>query len=202
MSKSTTTTFDKGKASRIAQAVADCADKGGQVRTMRERLLAEFKGMPRRALDDAQTAMVKDALHANISARTTVAPKSVGPMVSTAAKIAKWVPCMLGMETATFTTVADSYAALAKFATAVKDAEGDTDAAQAALKAKAKRKDYPKAAASHIRALLGMKDGKFLTPECKALLVAFSDAVKLPVGELADEARSVPKAKKAFATVT
>lgn len=194
-------TFDKSKASRIAVAVADCADKGGQVQHMRDRLIAEFKGFGRKPLDDDQTAMVKDALTANISARKTVAETSVGPMVSTAAKIAKWMPCILGMEASKFSEVADSYAALAKFSTAVKDAEGDCTAALAAVSAKAKRKDYPKAAASHIRALLGMRDGKFLTAEAKALLVAFSDAVKLPVGELADEARSVPKARKAFATI-
>jgi hypothetical protein len=201
MSKSTTIKFDKSKASRIAQAIADCADKRALVFTMRERLLGEFKGIARKPLGEAEAAMVKDALHANISARKTVSEKSVGPMVSTASKIATYMPCMLGMEAAKFATISESYATLAKFATAVKAAEGDTDAALAAVNAKAKRKDYPKAAASHIRALLGMKDGKFLTPECKALLVAFSDAVKLPVGELADEARSVPKAKKAFATV-
>ena len=194
-------TFDKSKASRIAQAISDCADKGGQVLTMKDRLIAEFKGFARKPLDEAQEAMVKDALTANISARKTISEKSVGPMVSTATKIAKWMPCILGLEAAKFNSVADSYASLAKFATAVKAAEGDCTAALDAVQAKAKRKDYPKAAASHIRALLGMKDGKFLTAECKALLVAFADAVKLPVGELADEARSVPKAKKAFAIV-
>lgn len=193
------TTFDKAKANRIAQAIADCADKRALVFTMRERLLGEFKGLPRKALDETQAAMVKDALHANISARKTVSETSVGPMVSTASKIATYMPCMLAMEAAKFATVSESYATLAKFATAVKANDGDCDAALAA--AKSKKPDYKKSAASHVRALLGLRDGKFLTAEGKALLVAFADYAKLPVGELADEGRSMPKARKAIAEV-
>lgn len=194
-------TFDKAKANRIAQAVADCADKGGQVQSMRDRLVVEFKGFPRKPLDETQAALVKDALHANISARKTVSETSVGPMVSTASKIATYMPCMLGMERDDFAGVADSYAALAKFSTAVKAAEGDCEVAMQSLTKAAAKKDYKKSGASHIRALLGMRDGKFLTAEGKALLVAFADYAKLPVGELADEGRSMPKARKALAEV-
>jgi hypothetical protein len=190
-------TFDKSKASRIAQAVADCADKGGQVRTMRERLVAEFKGLPRKPLDETQEAMVKDALTANITARTTVAPKSVGPMVSTATKIAKWMPCMLGMEVVSFTTVADSYGSLAKFATAVKDAEGDCAAALKARKSDG-RKDYKKSAAAHLKALVGLKDGKFFTPAQKALVVALADSAKIDLGEKGTDARNAKLAASAL----
>lgn len=190
-------TFDKSKASRIAQAVADCADKGGQVQHMRDRLIAEFKGFGRKALDETQEAMVKDALTANISARKTVSEKSVGPMVSTATKIAKWMPCMLGMEAAKFSEVADSYASLAKFATAVKDAEGDTAAALAARKA-GNRKDYKKSAAAHLKALIGLKEGKFFTPAQKALVVALADSAKIDLGEKGTDARNAKLAASAL----
>ena len=194
-------TFDKSKASRIAVAIGDCLDKGGHVSAMKDRLAAEFKGLPRKALDDTQAAMVRDAIEANLKARKTISEQSVGPMTSTAAKVARFMPIMLGMEAKAFAPYADNYERIAKFATALKRADGVVATAVAEMNAKAARKNYPKAAASHIRALLGMKEGKFLTAEAKALLVAFSDAVKLPVGELADEARSIPKAKKAFAAV-
>lgn len=171
---SSTVKFDKSKASRIAQAIADCADKRALVMTMRERLLGEFKGLPRKALDDTQAALVRDAIEANLKARKTVSESSVGPMTSTAAKIARFMPCMLGMEVAKFATISESYATLAKFATAVKAADGDTDAALDATRKKAAKKDYKKAAASHFKALYGMKDGKFFTPKQKSAIVTLA----------------------------
>lgn len=194
-------TFDKSKASRIATAIGDCLDKGGHVSAMKDRLAAEFKGLPRKALDDTQSALVRDAIEANLKARKTVSEASVGPMTSTAAKVAKYMPIMLGMSAEAFAPFADNYERIAKFATALKRADGDVSAATAEMKAKGAKKDYKKSAASHIRALLGMKDGKFLTAEAKALLVGFADYAKLPVGELCDEARSAPKARKALAEV-
>ncbi len=190
-------TFDKSKASRIAQAIADCADKRALVFSMRERLLVEFKGFGRKPLDDTQAAMVKDALTANITARKTVGESSVGPMVSTALKIATFMPCMLGMEAAKFATVSESYATLAKFATQVKANEGDCDAALAATKA-GNRKDYKKSAAAHLKALIGLKDGKFLTPAQKALVVALADSAKIDLGEKGTDARNSKLAASAL----
>lgn len=189
--------FDKSKASRIAQAVADCADKRALVFTMRDRLLVEFKGFPRRPLSETEAALVRDALHENISARKTVSESSVGPMVSTAAKIAVYMPCMLALEAAQFATVSDSYGTLAKFATAVKKAEGDAAAAIAEF-GKKKRANYGKSAAAHLKSLIGLNDGKFLKPGQKALVVALADSLKLDLGEKGTDARSVKLAVAAI----
>ena len=181
--------FDKSKASRIAQAVADCADKRALVFTMRDRLLVEFKGFPRKPLGDVEAKLVADALTANIEARKTVSESSVGPMVSTASKIARYMPCMLGLEAAQFATVSESYGTLAKFATAVKKADGDARAALAEF-SKGKKADHKKSAAAHLKALLGMKDGKFFSPAQKAAIVAIADSVKIDLGEKGTDARS------------
>lgn len=167
----TKVTFDKSKANRIAQAIADCADKRALVFTMRERLLAEFKGLPRKALNEVQSLLVKDALEANLKARKTISETSVGPMLSTASKIATFMPCMLGMEAAKFATVSESYATLAKFATAVKSADGDTDAALTSFRKQAKP-NYKKSAAAHFKALYGMHEGKFFNAKQKNLILA------------------------------
>lgn len=181
--------FDKAKASRIAQAIADCADKRALVFTMRERLLAEFKGLPRKALGETESQLVRDALQANIEARDTVSETSVGPMVSTAAKIATFMPCILGLEAAKFATVSDSYATLAKFATAVKKADGDANTALAEF-SKGKKADHKKSAAAHLKALVNLKDGKFFSAAQKAAIVALADSAKIDLGEKGTDARN------------
>lgn len=190
--------FDKSKASRIAQAIADCADRRALVLTMRERLLGEFKGLPRKPLGETEAALVRDALQANIEARDTVSESSVGPMVSTAAKIATYMPCILGLEAAKFAVVSESYGTLAKFATAVKDAEGDVNAAIAEF-SKGKKTNYKKSAAAHLKALVGLKNGKFLNAAQKALAVALADSLGIDFGEVSTDHRN-PKVAAALAT--
>ncbi len=162
--------IDKVRATRIASAITDCADHRGAVLTMRERLLSEYKGCGRSPLDKESADLVRDAIETNLRARKTISEKSVGPMTSTAAKIAAYMPCMLALEARDFAKVSDSYAALAKFATAVKRAEGDARSALAEA-TKPKRKNYKKAAAAHFKALLGMNDGKFFTPKQRGAIV-------------------------------
>ena len=84
-----------------------------------------------------------------------------------------------------------------KFATAVKDAEGDTTAALAARKA-GNRKDYKKPAAAHLKALIGLKEGKFFTPAQKALVVALADSAKIDLGEKGTDARNAKLAASAL----
>lgn len=166
-----TVKFDKARANRIAQAISDCADKRALVFTMRERLIGEFKGLPRKPLEDAQAAMVRDAIEQNIKARKTVHPDNVASMTSTASKLAKFMPCILGMEAAKFAAVSESYATIAKFSTAVKNADGDANAAFTTF-SKKKAPNYKKSAAAHFKALYGMKEGKFFTPKQKNLILA------------------------------
>lgn len=187
--------FDKARANRIAQAIGDCADKRGLVMSMRQTLVEQYKGLPRKLLTDTQANLVRDAIRENLSARKTISEASLDPMTSTATKIACCMPVMLGMEVGKFAKVSESYEKLAKFATQVRKAEGDcTVALNEFLKGKAK--DYAKSAAAHLKSLIGMKNGKFFKPEIKAALVAIADAARLDLGEAGTDARNAKLAAK------
>lgn len=182
-------TFDKSKAGRIVSIIANVGDSGGQVRTMRDKLAAEFKGFPRKPLDDAHSAMLRDAFKAEFTARPTVAESSVGPMTSEATKVATWMPVILGLSGENFAIVGKSWATIRKFATQCGKHEGDVDAALAMFTTDAK-KDYKRSASAHLKALIGLKDGKFFNAAQKALIVALADNAKIDLGEKGTDARS------------
>jgi hypothetical protein len=162
--------FDTSKATKIVRIIGAVADRTSQVRSMREALAGEFKGFPRKPLDDTAYNMVRDAAVKDLTARGTVGEKSIGPMATKQAKVAKWMPVILGIPADKLGAIGDNYERLAALGTQLNDHSGNVDKALHALLHKAK--DYKKASASHFKALLSMKDGKFFTPKQKAAIVA------------------------------
>jgi hypothetical protein len=162
--------FDTSKATKIVRIIGAVADRTSQVRSMREALAGEFKGFPRKPLSDAEYDMVRDAAVKDLTARGTVGEKSIGPMATKQAKVAKWMPVILGISGERLGDIGDNYEKLAAFGTQLNEHAGNVDKALHALQHKAK--DYKKSSATHFKALVGMKEGKFFTPKQKAAIVA------------------------------
>lgn len=181
--------FDSKKIDRIVKIIANVGDSGGQVRSMREQLVSEFKGAARKPLDKAVADMFRDRFESEFKARSTISESSVGPMTSDATKVATWMPVILGVSAENFAIVGKSWGTLKKFGTQLNKHEGDVDAALATF-TKAAKKDYKKSSAAHLKALLGMNDGKFWNAAEKALIVALADLKKIDLGERGTDARN------------
>lgn len=161
--------FDTARANRIVKIITAVTDRKSQIRNMREALAAEYKGFPKRMLSEAEYDMLRDAAVKQLEARDTVAEKSVGPMATKQAKVARCMPVILGMSAEKLGDVALNYEKLAALSTQIIEHEGNGERALHAFLHKPK--DYKKSAAAHFKALLGMKDGKFATPKQKGALV-------------------------------
>lgn len=162
--------FNVAKATKIVRIIGAVADRTSAVRSMKDALAAEFKGFPRKPLSDEVYNMIRDAAVKDLTERGTVGAKSIGPMATKQAKVARWMPVILGIEPADLGDIGDNYERLAALGTQLNDHSGDVAKALHALKHK--RKDYKKSSATHFKALVGMNDGKFFTPKQKAAIIA------------------------------
>ena len=162
--------FTTSTANNIARAVANVTDHGGQIRTLRETLATLYKGAPNAALGETETKMISDAVRAEYESRPTIAEKSVGPLVTNATKVAKWMPVILRVEGKDGAAVAASWASLCKFSTQLGKAEGNVRDALKAFKTQ-KAPDFTKSAATHFKALINMNDGRHFTAKQKAAIM-------------------------------
>jgi hypothetical protein len=185
--------FDKAKAQRIVKIVAAVGDGRTLISNMRTALIAEFKGYPRKALDDVEIAMLRDQFKAEFTQRPTVADSSVGPMTSEHVKVCTYMPLILGMNEAAFEPIGKNWRTLSTFATLVRKHKGNIDLALKDSKGGG-RKNYKKSAAVHGKALVNMNDGKFLTPAQKALVIALMDSLGIDLGEQSTDYRDAKAA--------
>lgn len=172
--------FDKAKSIRIVKIVAEVGDSGTQVQHMRGKLAAEFKGAPARKLDDVAAAMLRDQFKAEFTARTTVAESSVPVMTSECTRVTTWMPVILALSGERFAIAGKSWRNLVRTARALHKCEGDVPKAFAMLEGKG-RKDYKKSAAAHLKSLLTLQDGKFLTAAEKSAIRKIAAAHKLVI---------------------
>ena len=167
------------KATKIVRIIGAVADRTSQVRSMRGALAAEFKGFARKPLSDDAYNLIRDAAVKDLTARGTVGEKSIGPMATKQAKVARWMPVILGIDAGKLGDIADNYEKLAALGTQLNEHSGDVGKALHALQHK--RKDYKKSSAAHFKALLGMHEGKFFTPKQKAAIVACAATCNIDV---------------------
>jgi hypothetical protein len=161
--------FDVAKAGRIIRIITEVTDRKGQVRNMREALAAEYKGFPRKMLSEAEYSMLRDAAVKQLEARDTVGEKSVGPMATNQAKTARCMPIILGIPADKLGDAVYNYEKLAALSTQIVEHKGNAEKALHAFLHR--KKDYKKSLAAHFKAILGMNDGKFLTPKQKGAVV-------------------------------
>lgn len=162
-------------ANEIAHTIANATDANGQIVSMRETLMRLYKGAPAQVLGDDETAMLRDAFKRDYGSRKTMKKESVDVAVTNATKVARCMPVILTAEGKVRDEIAGSWDALKRISTQVQKHEtlkaALVEFRKKAAEKEAGKKDYKKSSASHFKAILGMKDGKFWTPKQRGAIV-------------------------------
>lgn len=170
----------------IARDLASVSDSGAAMLSMREHLLkhvGSVKGLRGKPLPDADVARIADELKAEFTARPTISEKSVGPMTSTAAKVARCAPILAAMEPDKFAAL-NTWGKVAKFCTALQAAEFDLSK----VSMEAAKADPVKLTVRSLKGILGGKSKhKCHSKGAKAVIALLAMRCGLNMGPIGEE---------------